>query len=74
MDADTDRFDSNCVEVPARLVACPYCKGESVYHPSNSSRPFCSPKCKAMDLGAWANEDFRVPDSDNHEDSELKLR
>lgn len=43
-----------------RTVACPQCKGESVYHPSNPSRPFCSPRCRAVDLGAWANEDFRV--------------
>lgn len=44
-----------------RLVVCPHCKGESIYHASNAARPFCSPRCKAMDLGAWASEDFRVP-------------
>lgn len=43
-----------------RIVTCPQCKGESVYHISNPARPFCSTRCKAMDLGGWANEDFRV--------------
>jgi endogenous inhibitor of DNA gyrase (YacG/DUF329 family) len=33
----------------------------SVYAESNPMRPFCSPRCKAADLGAWASEAFRVP-------------
>ncbi|OYT92712.1 MAG: DNA gyrase inhibitor YacG [Burkholderiales bacterium PBB3] len=49
-------------EFASRIVVCPHCKGDSVYHSSNSARPFCSPRCRALDLGAWANEDFRVAD------------
>ncbi len=30
--------------------------------PSNPYRPFCSERCKSLDLGAWAAESFRVPD------------
>jgi hypothetical protein len=45
-----------------RIVKCPQCGGESVYAPSNPYRPFCSERCKNIDLGAWANEEFRVPD------------
>lgn len=45
-----------------RLVRCPACGGDSVYAPSNPFRPFCSERCKNMDLGAWASESFRVPD------------
>lgn len=44
-----------------RIVSCPACRGESVYAPSNRYRPFCSQRCKNMDLGAWASESFRVP-------------
>ena len=59
-------------EFASRIVVCPHCKGDSVYHASNPARPFCSPRCRAMDLGAWANEDFRVSDSiplgDTHTD------
>jgi endogenous inhibitor of DNA gyrase (YacG/DUF329 family) len=43
-----------------RLVRCPACGGDSVYAPSNPFRPFCSQRCKNLDLGAWASESFRV--------------
>ncbi|WP_374669790.1 DNA gyrase inhibitor YacG [Ramlibacter sp.] len=46
----------------ARTVRCPTCGGASLYHSRNPYRPFCSGRCKGIDLGAWANEDFRVPD------------
>lgn len=45
-----------------RKVRCPACGGESVYGPQNPYRPFCSARCKGIDLGAWASESFRVPD------------
>ncbi len=44
-----------------RTVRCPACQGPSLYHPDNPWRPFCSQRCRQMDLGAWAREDFRVP-------------
>lgn len=46
---------------PAKIVICPNCGGPSVYALNNPFRPFCSSRCKNIDLGAWANEDFRVP-------------
>ena len=45
-----------------RIVVCPQCGGDSIYAPSNPFRPFCSERCKDLDLGAWASESFRVPD------------
>ncbi len=44
-----------------RVVPCPTCKGDAVYAPSNPWRPFCSERCRRIDLGAWASESFRVP-------------
>lgn len=44
-----------------KLVRCPACGGDSVYGPRNLFRPFCSERCKNLDLGAWASESFRVP-------------
>lgn len=44
-----------------RIVRCPACGGDSIYAPANRFRPFCSERCKNMDLGAWASESFRVP-------------
>ena len=51
-----------------RLVRCPACGGESVYAPTNPYRPFCSERCKNMDLGAWASEHFRVPEKPPREE------
>lgn len=44
-----------------RTVPCPSCGQPSVFAPSNAFRPFCSARCKGIDLGAWASEEFRVP-------------
>jgi endogenous inhibitor of DNA gyrase (YacG/DUF329 family) len=44
-----------------KIVPCPKCTQDSVYAASNPYRPFCSRKCKLLDLGAWASEDFRLP-------------
>jgi endogenous inhibitor of DNA gyrase (YacG/DUF329 family) len=53
-----------------RVVRCPTCGGDSVYATSNSARPFCSERCKNMDFGAWASENFRVAAPDMSEDIE----
>ena len=46
-----------------KIVRCPTCGGESVYSPKNEARPFCSVRCKNVDFGAWASEDFRMPEA-----------
>ncbi len=56
------------VPIAPRLVKCPGCGGGSVYALSNPFRPFCSERCKNMDLGAWASESFRVAVNSNAED------
>lgn len=32
--------------------------------PENTFRPFCSARCKQMDLGAWAAERYRIGGTD----------
>ena len=44
-----------------RKVRCPQCGGDSLWAPENAWRPFCSERCKLIDLGAWANETYRIP-------------
>ncbi|MGE0556774.1 MAG: DNA gyrase inhibitor YacG [Burkholderiales bacterium] len=44
-----------------RLVACPQCGASAEWNPENRFRPFCSERCKMIDLGAWATERYRVP-------------
>lgn len=42
-------------------VRCPHCGKESQWRAENAYRPFCSERCKQIDLGAWASEAYRVP-------------
>lgn len=44
-------------------VACPHCGTPALYSPANAFRPFCSERCRLIDLGAWAKESYRIPDS-----------
>ena len=41
-------------------LACPRC-GDLTAWENNPCRPFCSERCKLIDLGAWASEEYRVP-------------
>jgi uncharacterized protein len=45
----------------ARTVACPHCGKAVEWTPASACRPFCSERCKLIDLGAWATERYRVP-------------
>lgn len=51
-------------------VECPTCKKSVEWSESNPYRPFCSERCKLIDLGAWANEEYRVP-AENVDPSDL---
>ena len=48
---------------PARQVVCPQCGGPALFSTENPYRPFCGERCRSIDLGAWASEAFRVPES-----------
>jgi uncharacterized protein len=43
------------------VVSCPACGKAVEWRPENRFRPFCCERCKQIDLGAWANEEYRVP-------------
>ena len=45
----------------ALQVPCPTCARRTAFTPANRWRPFCSERCRGIDLGAWASERFRVP-------------
>jgi hypothetical protein len=42
-------------------VSCPRCGSQVVWGPQSRWRPFCSERCKLIDLGDWATEKYRVP-------------
>jgi endogenous inhibitor of DNA gyrase (YacG/DUF329 family) len=56
---------------PARTVPCPRCGAQAPYTPENPWRPFCSERCKTLDLGAWANEEYRVPEAPSGDSAAL---
>jgi endogenous inhibitor of DNA gyrase (YacG/DUF329 family) len=45
----------------ARIVKCPQCGADVPWTAESKFRPFCSERCKTLDLGAWAAEAYRVP-------------
>ncbi|MFH1830897.1 MAG: DNA gyrase inhibitor YacG [Pseudomonadota bacterium] len=38
---------------------CPHC-GKKAQWKDNPYRPFCSERCKLIDLGGWASEKYRI--------------
>jgi len=44
-----------------RIVKCPSCQKEVEWRPESTFRPFCSERCRQIDLGAWASESYRIP-------------
>jgi len=53
-----------------KIVACPRCGAQTPYSPQNNWRPFCSERCKMIDLGKWAAEEYRAPEPEEKPDEE----
>lgn len=51
------------------MVRCPYCGQPAVFSSENPYRPFCSERCRLIDLGQWADETYRVPDKNSNDES-----
>lgn len=47
---------------------CPTCRAP-VHWQDNPHRPFCSERCRMIDLGNWAAERYRVPDDGVDDDN-----
>lgn len=45
----------------ATVVECPTCGKKVEWSDKNPYRPFCSERCKKIDLGAWAEEKYSIP-------------
>lgn len=56
-----------------RLVKCPTCEKSVAWTAEQAFRPFCSERCRLIDLGEWVMEKKIVPgeavllDSDNED-------
>jgi endogenous inhibitor of DNA gyrase (YacG/DUF329 family) len=40
-------------------IKCPICKKKTTWE-ENPNRPFCSERCKLVDLGKWATEEYKI--------------
>ena len=40
----------------APTVTCPTCQRKVAWSPDSPFRPFCSERCRLIDLGAWVSE------------------
>jgi endogenous inhibitor of DNA gyrase (YacG/DUF329 family) len=45
----------------SKKLHCPTCGKALVWDKNNPYRPFCSERCKLIDLGEWASESHRIP-------------
>jgi endogenous inhibitor of DNA gyrase (YacG/DUF329 family) len=54
-----------------RIVRCPTCNKSVKWAPSNPDRPFCSERCKLIDLGAWADEQHTIPGDVDADDNDV---
>ena len=50
-------------------IICPTCRSATTWE-ENPWRPFCSERCKLVDLGKWAAEEYRIPGEKVGEDQE----
>lgn len=44
-----------------RALQCPICQKTVEWTDAFPFRPFCSERCRVIDLGAWADDRYRVP-------------
>lgn len=42
-------------------ITCPTCGKQNTWHLKNPYKPFCSDRCKLIDLGEWASETRKIP-------------
>ncbi len=54
---------------------CPTCQREVLPRAKNPCFPFCGERCRAVDLGRWLGEEYRVPvrNADDDEDGTASL-
>lgn len=50
---------------------CPICQRTVAPREANASFPFCSPRCRTLDLGRWLGEEYRIPAKQEELEDEL---
>lgn len=47
--------------MPNAARTCPQCRKPAAPRADNEYFPFCSHRCRLIDLGSWLTEEYRVP-------------
>jgi uncharacterized protein len=47
--------------IDKKSITCPTCGKKGTWTSENSFKPFCSERCKLIDLGEWASGTYHVP-------------
>ena len=50
------------------IVKCPTCGRSIEWSDQSPFRPFCSERCRVIDLGAWLSEKHAIPDAETQRD------
>jgi len=50
-------------------VRCPACRRPVEWSDDNPHRPFCSERCRTLDLSGWLIERYRIPEEPQELDS-----
>lgn len=53
------------------FVTCPTCKKNALWNHTNKARPFCSERCKLIDFGEWAKENYFIPKTEESKTGEI---
>jgi uncharacterized protein len=56
------------------VSACPICRKPAQPRASNPAAPFCSPRCKQIDLGKWLDEAYTLPAEEPGESEDSRER
>jgi endogenous inhibitor of DNA gyrase (YacG/DUF329 family) len=54
-----------------KQIKCPQCGRLTFYSPENKYRPFCSERCRLIDLGQWADGSYKLASEDALSESDL---
>lgn len=53
-------------------ITCPTCDKKNTWNNKNEFKPFCSERCKLIDLGEWASENYRVASDEKPNEDDLQ--
>ena len=54
-----------------KAIKCPECGKVTEYSPENEYRPFCSKRCRLIDLGEWIDGAYKINSEDNSQESQF---